>query len=264
MKLKRFLSIHRRLIRILLVVLIAAFNFIMYHYNPDISIILLILIDVVFVIATSLLLYRCFASLFSKPIAELNNKCNPYPLIEECEKHLNANYSTIERFVLFVNYSAALKSAGQYEKALNVLLSIDIEQDAMKNFQHFKAAYYYRLFDLCEILKKKAQADFAYAKFTELIPQIKNEKYKKTVEIEIANAKVLDAYRRGDYQTVVELLDGSASNIFSSQVYSALTCAKAYIELGKTEKARGKLEYVIENGNKMNCVAEAQELLNKI
>lgn len=264
MKLKRFLSIHRRLIRIILAIFIVAFNIIIYHYNPDVSIILLILIDIVFVFLTSWLLYSCFTSLFSKPIAELNNKCDPYPLIDECEKHLKANYSTIERFVLFVNYSAALKAAGQYEKALNILLSIDIEADAMKKVEHLKAAYYYRLFDLCEILNKKAQADFAYAKFTELIPQIKNEKYKKTVEIEIAQAKVLDAYRKGDYQTVVELLDGSASNVFSAQVYSALTCAKAYIELGETEKAREKLEYVIENGNKLNCVTEAQELLSTI
>ena len=263
MKLKRFLAIHRRFIRIFLAVFISAFIIILYCINPDISVILLIFIDIVILIATNLLLYSCFSSLFTKPIAELNNKCDPYPLIEESEKHLNANYSAVERFVLLVNYSAALKASGQYDKALDALLSIDIEADAMKNFHHLKASYYYRLSEICAILNKDAQADFAYSKFTELVPQIKNEKLKKTVEIEIAHAKVLEAYRKGEYQTVVELLEGSVDKVFSAQISSALTCAKAYMELGETEKAKEKLEYVIENGNKLNYVNEARELLSK-
>ena len=264
MKLKRFISFHRRLIMIILSILIAISNVFLLQSYPDFSVILLIFLDLAFIIITSWLLYNCFTSLFSKPIAELNNKCDPYPLIEESEKHLNAHYSILDKFILLVNYSAALKASGQYQKALDILLSIDIEADAMKKLQHLKAAYYYRLMELCEFLNKGAQADFAYSKFLELIPQIKNERFKKSLEIEIVLGNVLGAFRKGDYQTVVETLESSVLNVFSSQITSSLTCAKAYLALGETEKAKEKLEYIIENGNKLHCVTEAREMLSSL
>ena len=245
-------------------ILIVISNVFLLHRYPDFSVILLIFIDIIFIIIISWLLFSFYSSLFSKPIAEFNNKCDPYPLIEESEKHLNAHYSVLDKFILLVNYSAALKASGQYQKALDILLSIDIEADSMKKFQHLKAAYYYRLMELCEFLNKGAQADFAYSKFLELIPQIKKEKFKKSLEIEIVLGKVLDAYRKGDYQTVVETLESSVLNVFSSQITSSLTCAKAYLKLGETEKAKEKLEYVIENGNKLHCVTEAREMLSNL
>ena len=264
MKLKRFVSLHRRLIMISLSIFIAISNVFLLHRYPDFSVVLLIFIDLLFIIITSWLLYNCFTSLFSKPIAELNNKCDPYPLIEESEKHLKANYSVLDKFIFTVNYSAALKASGQYNKALDVLLSIDAEADAMKKLQHFKASYYYRLTELCVILDKKAQADFAYSKFLELIPQIKNEKFRKSIETEVVNGEALSAYRKGDYQTVIQILDNFVFNAFSAQVASSLTCAKAYLALGDTEKAKEKLEFVIENGNKLHCVTEAQEMLSNL
>ena len=261
MKLRRFISLHKRPVMVVLMIIIAICSYFLFYKFlgfPIWSLFIIYFVTIFFVYA--LVVNNTFR-IFTKPIAELNNKCDPYPLVEEGEKHLKAYSPLFQKCWIFINYAVALHSVGQCEKALEVMLSINIEDEKLKNVTLYKCAYYVRLANICTDLDKKTEADFAYSKFLSLMTELKREKEKKMIEKDAISGKAIDALRKGDYPLIIETLESYVCDTLSSKVNIAMLYGVAYHAMGETDKAKEKFEFVIENGNKLHCVTEAREML---
>ena len=81
---------------------------------------------------------------------------------------------------------------------------------------------------------------------------------------EIILAKASEALRKKDYGAVLKALEGFKEKNMLEKICASMVYAKAYIGLGEIEKAKEKLSFIIENGNKLYTVEQAKKMLEGI
>lgn len=203
----------------------------------------------------------CPLKLVQKALLELNNNCDPYPLLEETEKLLSYKNAKTAEQNLLIDRCVALRDAGEYQKVYDTLSAINIDKYA-GTLPAVKYVYYNNLMDVCQLLEKTEQAELLYAKATMLYGDIKNKKQRKALEPTALCAQASDCFRRQDYARTVQILSEMKPANAKMDVDNTLLCAKAYLKLGEPERAKAKLLYVIGRGNKLYCVTEARRLLD--
>lgn len=203
----------------------------------------------------------CSLKLVQKALQELDNSCDPYPLLEETEKLLSYKNAKTAEQNLLINHCVALRYTGEYQKVYDTLSAINIDKYA-GTLPFVKCVYYNNLMDICLLLEKNEQAELLYAKTTMLYADIKNKKQRKALEPNALCAKASDCFRRQDYAQTIQILSEMKPANARMEVGIALLCAEAYLKLGEPERAKAKLLYVIGHGNKLFCVTEARRLLD--
>lgn len=202
----------------------------------------------------------CSLKLIQKALLKLENNCDPYPLLEETKKLLTYKNPKAAGQNLLINHCVALRCTGEYQKVYDTLSAINIDKYA-GTLPFVKCVYYNNLMDVCLLLEKNEQAELLYAKTTMLYADIKNRKQQKALAPNALCAKASDCFRRQDYAQTLRILGELKPANARMDVEIALLCAETYLKLGEPERAKAKLLYVIEHGNKLFCVAEARKLL---
>ena len=222
------------------------------------------------VVASAALLYfsilsvNLIATRISLPaINKLQNECDPYPLLAASDDILKHATADTDRVIATINRCLALTYLGADEKSLNELSELNIESRKRIIPMH-KFVYYNNLASAYITLGDAATAKKYYEKSREFVSAIKNKKNKAHCE-EVSNytyAEILIV--EGEYKKSQELLSRIDATTKLRSVTLALASAKINIGLGLTDRAKTDLEYVIATGNKLCCVAEAEEMLAKL
>ena len=194
-----------------------------------------------------------------KAFVELNDNCNPYPLLEETEKLLTYKNSEVVHQTILINHAVALRSIGEYQRNFDVLRTLNIDK-AAGMLPINKVVYYNNLMDACGVLEKYEEADVWYSKMMLIHGDITNQKQLETVAHTIQCAKAFHYYYEKDYQKALIMLREAKAKDRRESVDSAMLCAKIGIAMGDIEMAKKELQYVMENGNRLYAVTEAKNL----
>ena len=198
--------------------------------------------------------------LFREPVEQLNQNCDPYPLMEETQRQLARQFDGPHRQMLEFNYAAALRECGQMDKAMEVLENLNIDKFPGTT-PYSKYSYYHNLCDLCYILDRKEEGRIWHRKANQIyrdLPPVK-AKQELTATYELMEAEIL--HYEGNSDDALRKVARIPLPHKKMILDAALLAAKCHIALEEPEKAREKLEYIIDNGNKLYIVQEATDLL---
>ena len=203
-------------------------------------------------------------SSYSKPLVDaLDVERDPYPLLEESEYLLTKTKKGLPYLTNIINYSAGLIETGQFEKALAVLQAVDFSKVPKASPQSM-LAYYINLCSACNEMGQKDQASAYYSKALASFAMIKNEAVKKQMKSTITVHTIEEHLRNEDYKEADKVLASFIPSTGRQTIDAEMLRAKVHIGLGEPEKAKEHLTFVIENGNKLNVVTQAKEILSSL
>lgn len=217
------------------------------------------LLDVLLFLAIYRYTVICPLKLLRKARAELEDRCDPYPLLQEAETLLSYPHKKGMELSMLIDRGVALCMLGDHQAVYELLTAIDIDQYTQAPAAQF--VYYNNLLGCCFDLEKYEQAEQLISKTMQLYADIEDEKQKHDLEHAVYSIKVSEHMLRQEYTLAIEILNGMKPTSLRSEVDDALLCAKAYLALGETERAKEKLRFVAARGNKLYCVTEARQLL---
>ncbi len=261
-KFARFCLKHKVLGRIIAFLMYAIpFTVIFYVFGAGVSayVIAYCVIAVVTIFMTS----AVPAVLTTPALKMLTDKCDPYPLLEACDEILQYVKLPNEILTATLNRCVALAFIGRHQENYDILKSIAI--DSYNGLPAtIKYTYYNNLADAALTLDDIETAEFAFAKSKECHSAIKNKKLYAQYADANNFLQVVFCIKRGEFESALALLKGVDTASVSRSVNVAYLYAKINIGLGKLERAKTDLEYVIATGNKLCCVEEAKRLLREI
>lgn len=199
--------------------------------------------------------------LLKKPSKALNLECDPAPLLNETGEHLRHVRSGISHQPLLLNHAVALSYTGDYEKALEILSTLDIEKYRIISpyYGFLKVIYYNNLSDVYDELGDLENASLYHEKT--MLAAKKNGVLKSK---EMILARASEHLRKSEPEKALEALECFKGRTPLDSVCSAMVYAKAYIALKETDQAKEKLNFIIEKGNKLYMVEQARKMLAEI
>ena len=203
------------------------------------------------------------AKLLQEPLEQLHNRCDPYPLMEETQRQLALKFDGTHRQLLEINYAVALREAGQYGKAADILENLNIDKFPGST-PFLKYAYYHNLCDICYLLGRRDEGKIWHRKIRQIYNDLPPTKARQELAAthELMEAEILhcEEDHDGALRKVARIQLTNQSMVLDA----ALLAAKCHIALEEPEKARQKLQYVIKNGNKLHIAQEADSLLQSL
>ncbi len=160
-----------------------------------------------------------------------------------------------------INYALALVQTGSYEKALETLEAVDM--DKYPN-PIAKFIYYNNLCDLMTRLDRYPEADSWYRKSLETLDSIPNKRLRERLDRTVEMNAIEALYRDQDYVGALRRLARIPCPTPRSVADAALLAARCNLGLEEWDKAKEKLQYVIDNGNHLQCVTEAKALMDTL
>ncbi len=205
----------------------------------------------------------CASQLLLRAEKLLREQCDPYPLLKETEDQMTYNRSKTYEHILLINYCVALRNIGEYNQVIEKLRSINIDKYA-GTLPISKVVYYNNLADIYLCTNEIEKAEVWQNKSIQIFHDLKNKRQKNMISATIQHNVAEIAYHKKDFDKSIEILNNSAETNMRDAVYKALLLARNYISQEKNEKAKEKLQFVIENGNNLVDVQIAKDLLKKI
>ena len=192
-------------------------------------------------------------------IIELNNKCDPYPLIEVCERRLEGEKGNM---TLKINLACGYYNAGEFEKSLAINNEL---ADIIESFSAVLRTVYYNNFSLLSLETGDTTKALELLERAEEAHKTLGKRGKRFNSMLCASrAEIL--VRQGNYDEAEKLLEGTNINekITQNMVFASLLRARIYASRGDTQKASEMLQYVMHNGNALFCAKTAYELSKEL
>ena len=196
-----------------------------------------------------------------RAIKDLDDNCDPYPLLSETEKLLTYKNSENILQIVLMNRAVALADTGDYQGAYDVQKSINIDKNPVLST---KCTYYNNLFSFCMNLEKFDEAGVWYEKFIHIYDGLKGKRAWKLMSGTADSARALEAYRVGDYDKAIRIINSAEPKNMRVRISGAMDYARVCIAIGEKERAAEALRFVVENGNKLYCVKEAEAMLGEL
>jgi tetratricopeptide (TPR) repeat protein len=258
----RWCAKHGRLVMFLWAVPISAI-FWSYFLYLELPIWIVILFTLFMIITAWGFVNSCARQLLLRAEKSLREQCDPYPLLKETEDQLSYNRSQTYKQILLIDYCLALRNIGEYKKVLEQLETINIDKYA-GTLPINKLVYYNNLTDIYLCMNALEKAEIWHNKSLQLLNDLKNKKQKKMFSTIIRHNSAEIAYYKQDYDKSFEILNNITETNMRDAVYKALFFAKIYIAQGKIDEAKLRLQFVVENGNKLIDMQIAKDLLANI
>lgn len=229
-------------------------------YSDNTPIVGIFLINVVFLlgIASAIALLR--AHLLNKAARRYQKECDPEIFLRECARQIPTQKPCEYKNLLLINYYTSQIMLGEYQKALDGLLSITLASPKKRPTAiHF--AYCNNLADVYDMLGQVESANHWYREATEIY-----RSFSKSYQLGYLSVfTLLEAQNcirnRIDLDRALQLLDRMSATNEYQRVCRAFTLAQVLLLKNEPEQARVHLNYVIDHGNKLALVSEARELL---
>ena len=202
-------------------------------------------------------------SLLAESLSARSKYGNPEPLFTATKELLTFRCKATERLVLLINHSVALREMGELQKAYDILMDIDIEDDPRRP-PAIKMIYYNNLSDLYDLLGNTEKAECFYEKMMQVYQNMQETKLKHLYENTVALASAEHYLRIGDPQQTMRWVTRVEPKDLTSQTSVNLIHAKLNIRANKPDEAIPYLREVIDKGNQLYAVQIAKQLLNEL
>ncbi len=196
-------------------------------------------------------------------------KGDPYPLLDITKTLLSFDLSESHKQNAIMNHSEGLRHIGKYEEAYSMMINMNI--DKIPNPTDIKIIYYGNLSDICSLLGKYDEAVFYYKKVMTLFSDMKEGFAKRNLQkrqfllfLNIQNAFINKRFDEAINLSVLFLNDQEVQKNIASITDASLICALAHYQKSEFEFAKNYLYGIIQNGNKLYAVKEAENLLKII
>lgn len=230
-------------------------------YLSHVHFILMLILDLLLLFLIFIFVELSFVIVLKKPLEELNNKCDPYPILEALKWLLSIKLSNYSVHLIKLQYSNALNAIREMQEAYDVVSSINVEEihSDLTRLRYYESLFIANL----NVGKKEKLAD-CLSEYKQVYSNIKSERAKKAASSGLYYLESLLLRENKDYRKALEILDRCESNTLYSMVVKAHQSGKLYLDLDEKEKAKEMLDFVINNGNKLFVVDDARELLSNI
>lgn len=258
-KVYRFMAKHRMLSIILLsVVLCLAYTF--SFWGREASVVGIVLFNLLIIFVSIIFVNSSAVQLLKKAADELDNKCDPVPLLTETQELLKYKNTKAVNQLLLMDHAVALGKTGEFQKNYDILKSINIDE-LSSTLPITKVIYYNNLSSACAALGDNVQADIWYQKMIRMYISLPDNRMKKRIASTV-NLTTAEAWcRRGDFDQALNTLTHTVPENLRQKVSIAMTYAEIFMKLNDFDTARANLQFVIANGNKLFEVNKAYELL---
>lgn len=188
---------------------------------------------------------------------EMNDRCDPFPLLEDANRQLLYVKNRSDRNLLSINRCAALIEAGYFEGALDGLENTNIDEPAAP--LQWRHVYYHNLTLAALSCGQEQKAQVYYHKAMQQFDAA-NDKIKGKLEEHRAHLTAAMHLSRGEYEQAFALLAPQNPATLLARVHRAYSLGRIALAQGNSA-ARVQLEYVASNGGRTYLVPAAQKLL---
>jgi len=202
-------------------------------------------------------------ALRSKLWAILAEECDPYPLLNELKVQLSYQGTKSMKLTRMMDYATVLSDIGDEEQSYAIKASVKDDIARTDSFVGH-AIYSHNMSVACMKLGKWQEMEYWHEKMMEAIQRMPSEKQRQAHYKQIEGYFVRYHYSRQAYEKSLEILDGMKPRDLRQAVANAMNYARNYRAMGDIEKAKEKLTFVVENGNKLYAVQEARQMLAEI
>ncbi len=258
----RWMFEHTGLCRLLLILGLLTFSF--YAASIEyVSFLTVYLIDLAIWFLARRFIESASGKLLREPHEQLDNHCDPYPLLEETQRQLASRFDGPQRQLVEMDYAVTLLETGQYHKAAEILENMNIDKFPVVS-PYMKFGYYLNLLAVADFLGHREEARIWHRKCRQIFADLPHGKIKQTLtpSYEIMEAEAL--YRDGNPKDALKKVAWIKLPNPRIVLDGAMLAAKCHISLEEPEKAREKLQYIIDHGNKLHMVQEAREILETL
>ena len=191
----------------------------------------------------------------------LQQSCDPTVLLSETKEQLKHVKKGVTNQLVLLNHTVALGYTGEYLKAFEILSGFDTDKHKFTSpyRAYIKMAHSNNMADICDELGDFEGASawhektLAFAKKLGLIGAK-----------EIILARASESLRKKEFDAALKTLESFKDKNMLEKVCASMIYAKAYIGLGEKEKAKEKLGFIVENGNKLHMVEQAEKMLENV
>lgn len=258
----RWVFEHSGLCRLLLLMALGAFSFYAATF-PYTDFLVIYLIDLAIWFLAGRFIASAPFKLLEEPNRHLNENCDPYPMLEELRSMLDRNMVGPQHQLLEINYALCLRETGEYHHAAEILENLNIDKFPATD-PLSKYTYYHNLCDIQYLLGNDAEARIWARKFRQIYQDIPMTKAKQALTCihDLMDAEIL--YYEGNFEHALRKVAWIKLENKRMVVDGAMLAAKCHIALEEPEKAKEKLQYVLDNGNKLHVAQEASQLLESL
>lgn len=258
----RWIAEHAGLCRTLLFFILAGFT--IYACTlPYVNFLTIYLMDLAVWFFVGRLIAISPAKLLQDPQKALEQDCDPYPLLEETGSQLSRKFDGTQRHLLEMDHAVALIEIGEYHKAAQMLENINIDKFPSTS-PYLKFAYYLNLSAAEALTGQPEESRIWQRKSRQIFQDLPQTKGKLVLTPSFDMMEAEGLYRDGNPEDALRKVTWIQLPHPKMVVSAAMLAAKCHIALEEPEKAREKLNYVIEHGNKLHIVREAEALLQTL
>ena len=203
------------------------------------------------------------SKLMEEPAAICDQQCDPYPLLDTLKQMLDRKQNPAQQQMTEINYALALRLIGETYQCADILEKVNIDRFPGTS-PYSKFIYYNNLSDVLFLLGRELEAKIWQKKSMQIYNDLPANKMKQQFDHTVQLAEAEDLYRAGDYELAIRKAAWISCKSKRQLLDTALLAAKCHIALEETDKAREKLQYIADNGNKLHIVEEARQLLETL
>lgn len=258
----RWISEHKGLCKAGLFLGLTVFTFYAASFEY-VSFLSVYLVDLLIWFIATRFISTASGKLLLEPLEILNQQCDPYPFLEETERQLGHRESGPQQQLNEINYATALRMVGQNQRVVEILEKINIDRYPGTT-PYIKFIYYNNLADALFALDRTTEALIWHRKAVQIFDDLPENKVKQQYAPTMQLSQAEAMYYQQDYDKALRKVAWINCQSRRTLLDAALLAAKCHIALEEPEKAREKLRYVADNGNKLHIVEEAKTLLEAL
>jgi tetratricopeptide (TPR) repeat protein len=207
----------------------------------------------------------CARTLLKQAVQCLHDHCDPDPLLRETEDQLTYSKSKTYNQILLIDKCVALRYMGQFDRVLETLINLNIDQYSGTLPQN-KVIYYNNMADAYLEVKDTEKAMIWQSKARQIAVDMKNPKIREALldTLSLNDAAIL--VLRGQYAEAEQALltQAGKQKPLVKMISTAMLFAEIGIHIGNCDAAREHLNFVIANGNKVFDVQRARNMLDNL
>ena len=258
----RFLYDHAGLCRVLLFGLLFAMTVYLSSF-AYMSFLSVYLIDLLIWFVVGRFIALAPAKLLEEPLRIMDRDCDPHPFLEECTRQLERSKPDSQQQLALINRATALRMLGENQQVLQILENLNIDRFPSTT-PFIKYVYYNNLADVLFEFDRDVEALIWHKKAMQIYQDLPAPQAEKFYSQSMNLTKALVLYRQGEFEDALKIVAWMKCETPRHLLDAALLAAKCHIALEEPEKAREKLQYVIDHGNKLHIVQESRDLLENL
>ena len=222
-----------------------------------------LIIIFLFVFLSTLFCQSCTNLLIMEANKELQENCDPYPLLRETTEALKYEKNGVNRQIYLIDYCVVMGSLGEHEFAYQQLSEINIDKYTGMPLL-IKVIYYNNLGYYCRLIGKNESADLLHQKALAIYNTLKEGKQKENLKFTMLSAQASACLGNKDFAGALNYANQMKPDNNYAEIETAWLFSEIYLAQNDTLSAKKYLEKVASSNPSLYIVKEAKRLLSEI